>query len=68
MASDGRHVADGEDHLLLQSFKRENPSLSGERLRKDFLLLLKEDLYDAVCGLTHSIEVPIIDTCFRHLL
>lgn len=48
MAGDSGHVADEEDHLLLQAFRRENPGLLGERLRKDFLLLLKQDLHDVV--------------------
>ncbi|KZP18259.1 hypothetical protein FIBSPDRAFT_956430 [Athelia psychrophila] len=51
MASDGAHVADEEDHPLLQSFRRENPGSSGERLRKDFLLLLRQDLYDVATAM-----------------
>lgn len=49
IACDGEHhVEDGQDHPLLQSFKRDHPGSSGKKIRKDFLLLLKQDLYDTV--------------------
>lgn len=54
MSSDNKHhVEDGQDHPLLQSFKRNHPGASGEQLRKEFLTLLKQDMYDTVCFVLH---------------
>lgn len=56
MFCDGAHQAEyGEEHHpLLLAFKRENPGASGEQVRKEFLALLRQDLYDVVHGLTNQ--------------
>lgn len=54
MSSDNKHhVEVGQDHPLLQSFKRDHPGESGEELRKEFVALLKQDMYDTVCFVLH---------------
>lgn len=56
---DVHHVEDGKDHPLLQAFKRDNPGAQGERLRREFLLLLRKDLYDVVSCLLPSVHLSI---------
>lgn len=65
MHHNGAHFGgDGEDHPLLLSFKKENPRVSGECIWKDFLVLLRQDLYDAVCVLVPVLKLLITNLKF----
>ncbi|KAF7975663.1 hypothetical protein HWV62_8749 [Athelia sp. TMB] len=47
MHRDATHLAGGQgDHPLLLAFKQQNPGKPGERMLKEFLTLLRQDLYD----------------------
>lgn len=67
MHSDGAHLGeDGDDHPLLLAFKKENPGVLGEQIRKDFLTLLRRDLYDVVRVLLPVLELLVTDLNTGH--